>query len=225
MSFTIATALSRLTTQQRSPFVTTYGTMNAAQQLQRINEILEGFYDEGDWRGLHATVSLTSTSGIITLVAAYLRLDGLGISANNFVIPIKNMAYAYQVAGPGIQDWTKYGKTLAIDMGDVGGVRQYQLTGDTTANDALAFTGLARKRYVYATDTTPTVIPDSYSALEIGVRAFAAKDASANDLYKDLWAQALARLAGNAEEFEAPQSAGILQFDPCFTAARIPNIL
>ena len=141
-------------------------------------------------------------------------------------MPIKNLSYAYQSGGPGIQDWEQFGKTVALDLGDsVEGQRQYQITGDPDASDSLTFTGLARRRYIWISDTANVVIPDCYSALELGVRAKAAADANANDLSKDLWAQAFSELDNNADEFEAPQSSGILQLDPCFTAARIPNIL
>jgi hypothetical protein len=226
VSFTIANALARLSGSKFNMFLTQNGVMSNVQQLQRLNEVLEKFYDRGDWRGVHQNVSLTSVSGVITLTSSYLRLDGLGIPANNFVVPIKNMAFAYQVGGPMIQDWTNYGKTIAIDMGEnSSGLRQYQITGSATANDALTFSGLARRRFNWITDTSTVVVPDCFGALQTGVRAMAAEDENDIATAKELWSQAFAELDDNHEEFEAPQSSGILQLDPLFTAARIPNIL
>lgn len=213
--FTVSQALTRLTSGPRNLFITSQGTLSAGQQLQRVNEILEKFYDKGDWRGVHVPVALTSVLGIITLDAAYLRLDGLAIASCNFIVPIKNMSYGYQVGGPGLQDWTEYGNTVALDMGDnSSGLRQYQITGCPDANDVLALTGLARKRFTWITDTSTVVVPDCFGALRTAVLAMNAEDEQATEIASKLWADAFTELDNNHEEFEAPQSAGILQLDP-----------
>ncbi len=201
--FTVATALTRLAAGKFNLTLTPYGVMTAGQLLQRINEILEKFYDRGTWRGVTSTVSLTSTAGIITLAAAYLRLDGLGIPSLNAVVPIKPPGFQFSTGGPRPQDFNLYGNILALDMGDNGsGQRQYQLTGSTDALDSMTFSGLARKRFNYITDTATVVAPDCYGAINKAWRAMNAEDEQADSLAQSLWAQAFAELNGNMEEFE-----------------------
>ncbi|MDO6575610.1 hypothetical protein, partial [Staphylococcus pasteuri_A] len=73
---------------------------------------------------------------------------------------IKPLEYQFQPNGPGYFDVTEGCVGVAIDLGDnASGVRRYQLTGNTTDLDALTFSAVLRKRYVWATDTSTTVIP------------------------------------------------------------------
>lgn len=198
MSFTIATAITRITGGPKNAFL----GMSAAQELQRINEVLDRFYEFGSWRGLHDTVTLTTTGGILTLSTAYLRLDGLGIPARNAIIPIRSQQFQFSESGPRVQDFTTYPYGLALDQGDVSGARTYQITGDPTTLDALSFRGFARKRYTYATTTAPTVVPDCYAALFDGVLAYGWKDQGDNDRFDREFSSALQVLNSSLGEFE-----------------------
>ena len=222
VSFTVATAITRLTGGARNLFSTSWGTLSAGQQLQRINEVLAAFYEEGTWRGVHTTVSLTTTSGIITLDEAYLRLDALQVTTEGELarIDIRDQQYEFQPNGPGIDPLRGFCH-IAIDLGDhTNGRRRYRLTGASadadilTEVDALTFSGLARKRFVWITDTATVVTPDCYSALELGIRAMNAADEQANEVSKDLWAQAFAKLDAGLGEFEAGNELGCMQIDP-----------
>lgn len=199
MSFSVATAITRLTGSGRNAFPATFTSGN---QLQRINEVLERFYEMGSWRGLHDTISLTSTNGIIALSSAYQRLDGLSIPAQNTIISIKPMAWAFSSGGPGSQDWTQYSELIALDQGDVGGVRKYQVSGNAANNDTLTFSGLARKRFTWITNTADIVCPDSFQALKLGIEAFQMEDENAHEEARAKFAEALQILNGNLQEFE-----------------------
>lgn len=233
MSFSIATALSRLAAGRFNLFLTQNGVMSASQQLARYNQIMEEFWLRGTWPGLHTEISLTPASGVITLGASYLRLDGLS-SAENFTPPevgswfsidIKPMQFRWQPGGPRYFDAGNACAVVAIDQGDnASGQRVYQLTGDTTVLDARLYKGFARKRYVYATDTADKVIPDCYSALELGVRAFNARDEQ-SELADKLWAEALQALDDSTGQFNQGNEFGVLQTDPAIGMGCVPNLV
>lgn len=200
MPFSAATAITRLTSGPVNAFK---AGISSAQQLQCINEVLERFYEFGTWRGLHDTVTLTSSSGIITLSSAYQRLDGLGVPAINMSIPIKTQQWAFSTGGPKPQDWTLYGQAVALDLGDnASGQRQYQLSGNTTSNDALSYSGLCRKRFTWITNTATIVFPDTFQALRMGVLARGMEDEGANNEAEAMFNRTLAVLNGNLQEFE-----------------------
>lgn len=202
--FTVATAITRLTSGPTNIF----GDRNltSGQQLQRINEILEYFYDQGTWRGVQSLQTLTTSSGILTLASAYQRLDGLAVPVYGRKVPIKSMSWAFSANATPVQDWTLYSDLLAIDMGDnASGLRQYQLTGGITQLDALSFSGLCRKRFSYITDTATVVSPDCYDGLVNGVLAFQAKDQKDWDNFAKLGKLALDTLNGNLGEFEGDE--------------------
>lgn len=230
MSFTVATALSRLTAQQRNPFVTTYGTMSSAQQLARINEILDIWYCSDSWRGVRSVVTgLTSSGGVISLPATQLRADKrITITTDGHTgcyYEIKTLEWQFQNGGPGYFDVTK-GCCMgaAIDLGDTSGIRQYQLTGLSATLDTYAYAAVCRKRFNFITDTATVVVPDCYSALETSVRAMAAKDANANELAQSLWAQAFARLDSDLGQFEMGDDLGVFAIDPS-SALGCPNLV
>lgn len=233
MSFTIAQAISRIESGPRNLWITSQGTLTSGQKLQRINEVLSAWYEEGTWRGVCTTVSLTSTSGIITLAETYLRLDGLQVTTTGKIgrVDIKPQQFEFQPGGPGVDPERRF-VYVAIDLGDnASGVRRYRLTGtDADAEclaevDALTFSGLARKRYVWATDTTPIVTPDCYAALELAVRAMNAADEQANELSKDLWGQSYAKLDAGLGQFEQGNELGALQIEPTCVAGTRYNAL
>lgn len=218
--FSVATAITRLTSGGFNAFPASF---SAGNQLQRINETLEMFFDQGSWRGLHDTISLTSTSGIISLSSAYQRLDGLSVPAQNCPVPIRSMTWAFSPGGPGVQDWTLYSELIALDMGDnASGVRRYQVSGDATAADALTFSGLARKRFTWITSTADTVVPDCFRALKLGVEALRWKDEGDDARYQAAFAEALQALNGNLQEF-APDFRQV-NIQPCFAMGSIPNV-
>ncbi len=199
--FTFGTAIARLSNGPTSAFKP---GITADQKLQRLNEVLEEFFDLGTWRGVHAEIEMTTTLGVLTVPREYQRLDGLGIPSLNINLgQPKSQQWAYQRGGPGIQDWGLYGELVYIDMGDVNGTHQYQVTGSTVDLDALTFKGLARKRYVWQTDTGAECIPDSFQALSIGVRALGMRDEGANNPEaRAMMDEAISVLNGNLGEFE-----------------------
>lgn len=206
--FTVATAISRLTGSGHNAFPATF---DAGKQLQRVNEVLERFYEFGTWRGLHATVPLTTSGGILTLDAAYQRIDGLAVPAQAMDVPIRSMQWAFSTGGPGNRDWTTYLNLVAIDQGDVGGQRKYQLTGNPTAVDAMAFNGLARRRFAWITDTATVVVPDSFPALKCGVQAMQWEDEGDDGRYQAEFGKALQLLNGNLEEFQPDMKQIVIQ--------------
>ncbi len=231
--FTIATAFTRLSAGPHNLFVTAQGTMDATQKLSRYNAIMEEFWLKGSWPGLHKEISLTTTSGLMTLPAAYLRLDGLTYS-NAFTppehgswsnIPLQPMQFMWQPGGPQYFDANSSCAVFAIDQGDnSSGQREYQLTGDTTTLDAYTYKGFARKRYVYATSTSDTVIPDCYSALEWAFRSFQARDEN-SEWAAPYWASALQALDDSMGEFMEGNEYGVLQTDPIIGMGQVPNLI
>lgn len=223
MSFSVATAITRLDSGPTNCFK---AGLSAGQKLQRVNEVIDRFYEFGTWRGLHDTITVTSSaSNIITLSSSYVRLDALAEPAFCRDIPIKSQQWAFSTAGPGPMDWTKYCELVAIDMGDVSGVRQYRLTGTATANDARVLSGLARKRFTWITDTATIVPIDSFQALRLGVLALGQEDEGAHDNAKSIFAEALEVLNGNLVEFNAIQSWGVVQFDSMATMGSVANLV
>ncbi len=202
MPFTLAVAKSRLESGFPSSF--TAGATDA-QKIQRINEALDLFYEYGTWRGLRVIVPLTTTGGILTLASAYERLDGLGVASLNCIVPIQGQQYQFSPGALLPQDWTLSSELLALDQGDTAGVRSYQITGNTTSLDALAFTGEARRRFTWLSDTAAAIYPDSYSALVQGVQALNWRDAGDGERYAASLAEALRILNGDVREFN-PQN-------------------
>lgn len=222
MSFTIATAIDRLSNGPTNCFK---AGLSDPQKLQRTNEVLEKFYDKGTWRGVHQTIPLTSVGGIITLPPAYQRIDGLSVPSCGYLVKIKSNLYPFQENGPHNQDWTKYCPAIAIDKGDVAGSRQYQLTGDPAQLDTFAYVGLARIRYVWATDTSTIVVPDCYQALRMGVIALGQEDELASDQAAKKFSEALQELEGNLAEFNSDFSYGEVQIDSSFGMGEVGNLV
>ena len=221
VSFTIANAAARLTGSRFNLFLTQNGIASSVQQLQRINQVLENFWLKGTWPGLHTEATLTSSSGVITLDSAYLRLDGLAVS-EDFTAPdtgcwanvaIKPMQYRWQPGGPGYFDPTEACGVIAYDMGDVGGVRKYQLVGETAVLDTYEYRGFCRRRYTWATADSTVVMPDCYPALEYGVRAMNAEDEKSGD-QDALWAKAYQALDDSMGQFNQGNEYGVMQVDP-----------
>lgn len=218
--FTISTALSRLSGGVRNLFVTSQGTLSSGQQLQLVNEILEEWYKNDSWRGVREVVGTLATSGgILTLAAGYLRADKrFNVTTDGHegcFYEIKKLDYQSQPGGPGYFDVTKAGCLgVAIDLGDsTGGVRRYQLTGSTAALDALTFSAVLRKRYVYATDTATTVIPDCFPALELSVMARVALSEGDLTRSRELQQEAYALLDADLGQFEEGGDFGVMPID------------
>lgn len=193
--------------------------MSDAQQLQRINEILDRWYEAEDWRGVRSVEALTSSGGIISLGAGFLRADKrISITTagrEGEFFDIKPLDYQFQSGGPGYFDVTQGCIGIAIDLGDnASGVRRYQLTGNTESLDALTYSSVLRKRYVRATDTTPIVIPDCYTALELSVRARHMEDENAFDTARALWQDVWTMLDANLGQFEQGNEFGSMPIDP-----------
>ena len=232
MSFTIANAVARLTGSRFNLFLTQNGQMSNVQQLQRINEVLEQFWLKGTWPGLHTEATLTSSNGVITLDASYLRLDALTAS-EDFTAPdigcwtkvdIKPMQFRWQTGGPGYFDPTDVCGVVAFDMGDVGGLRKYQLTGEIATLDTYEYRGFARKRYVWATADSTIVTPDCYPALEMGIRAYNAMDEQADNA-DVLWAKAFQALDDSMGQFNQGNEYGVLQIDPGLSMSAVTNLV
>jgi len=232
VSFTIATAITRLTGSKFNLFLSQNGQFSNVQQLQRINQVLEQFWLKGSWPGLHTEATVTSSGGVITLGASYLRLDGLAAS-KDFTAPdtgcwtnidIKPMQYRWQPGGPGYFDPTDVCGVIAYDLGDVGGVRKYQLTGETATLDTYKYRGFARKRYVWATADSTVVTPDCYPALEMGVRAYNAEDEQADNV-DALWAKAFQALDDSMGQFNQGNEYGVLQIDPGLSMSAVSNLV
>lgn len=230
MSFTLATALIRLSGGSTPCFP---ASTTQPQQLQVVNECLERFFIQGEWRGLKqylgpeagAVGTISISNNILTLPAQYYRLDKLGNKQGGCPVDIKSQEWAFSSAGPGPTDWTMYPQLVAIDMGENASFqRQYFLTGDTTTVDALnKLAGLARLRYVWATVTTAPVIPDNYRALKLGVLSILREEAGDNDRAKDLFAQALAALASDLGETDPEDR--VVSFEPAFSGGQIRSIV
>ena len=222
MPFSFATAISRLTSGPTNAFK---AGLSSAQQLQRVNEVLDRFYELGTWAGVLTTISgLTTTAGVLSLPSSYIRLDGLSIPAKGEIIPIKSQEWAFSEAGPGMQDWTQYGELVAIDQGDTNGVRTYQLTGDPSKLDLLVLAGLARKRYTWVTDTATIIVPDSYQAIRLGVIALGWEDEGDNGRYQATMDRALGVLNGNYDQSESDTEHGVVAVEMATSMGQIRNL-
>lgn len=220
--FTYEDAMIRLEGGYRSAFMA--GT-ELCQKLQIINELLERFYNYGDWRGLHDQITLVPVGGVISLPLDYIRLDGLGEASSNQKFLIKSKAYPFQTNGVGVIDYTSVCAPVAIDQGDIAGVRKYLIAGNPTTNDTRTFTGLARRRYTWATDVKQVVYPDCFEALRRGIAAMNAESEGDNGRYNDLFQSALAMLDQNVNEFESETDIGPIQFEPMVSAGMVFNLL
>lgn len=222
--FTYATAISRLGSGQQSLWVTNYGTMSDAQKLQRLNEVMDRIYEEESWRGVREPVALTCSSGIITLSAAYLRLEKrIRVTTtghcNNW-LEVKGEEYRFQWNGPG-----NCYCGVAVDMGDdaTTGQRKYRLADPNNAEaitqaDALTYEGYARKRFVWVSDTATVVVPDCFAAIKLGVRAANCEDQGQFDKALGFWQQCFAILDSNLGEFVEGNDPGSVQITPPETA-------
>ncbi len=202
VSFTIAEAIARVDAQPEP--VWTPG-MSSAKKLQRINEVLEALWTFGTWDGLLADVAPTSSGGIITLDIAYRVLDLLTVPSLGGRVPIKNQQWKFGPEAAGVTDWTQYGYLLAFDLGETGsgGARRYQITGNAAYADALTYSGSAKKRYTWATNTATVVVPDCFQAVLTAVRAFHWKDVGDNDRFDREFQNALGILEKSLSAVDA----------------------
>jgi hypothetical protein len=115
MAFSYQDALNRISAE---PEPVWSSGMTVAQQLQRLNEVLERFWTEGTWDGLLIDASpFSSTDGVITLNPIYKTLDSL--VCNGAQVSIKAQNWKYSPSAPKVSDWTKYrGPLIAFDLGD-----------------------------------------------------------------------------------------------------------
>jgi hypothetical protein len=240
--FSIATALTRLAAGPRNLFLTQNGVMSPTQQLHRVNEIMETWYNSEDWRGVREIVELTTAAGtgIISLPAGYWRAEKrFTITSDEGCggwFEIKPLEYLYQPNGPGWFDVTKGCIGVAIDLGDdASGVRRYQLVDDPDTLDTYTFNAVLRKRWnwsieipgsvTWATATAVLVIPDCYPALEKSVRAMAAADEGDEELSNKYWADAYQDLDNNVGQFNKGNDLGVMQIDQAIGAGQIPNLV
>lgn len=176
--------------------------MTSVEHLNRVNEVLDRMYNDGTWRGVESVVNLTTTGGILTLSASYIRLNKLAIPAQNIDVPVRPMGFQFSPNGPMAQDFTLYGPTIALDQGETSGQRKYQITGDTATLDTITFRGWVAARFTYITDTSTVVVPDCFPALRIGVLALGKEDAGAISERNTLWSDCIRMLNGNLQEFQ-----------------------
>ncbi len=223
MSFTIADAISRIDAQPEIVFT---AGMSSGQKLQRINEVLESLWTFGTWDGLLADVVPVSSGGIITLNIAYRILDVLRVPSLGGRVPIKNQQWKFGPEAAGVADWNQYGWLLAFDLGDTGagGARRYQITGDPTYADSLTYSGSAKKRYTWATDTATVVVPDCFQAVLTAVRAFHWKDVGDNDRFDREFAGALHILEKSLNAVDAFADYGSISLAYETSGGSIPNL-
>jgi hypothetical protein len=228
VAFTIAEAITRIGNLEEPLW--TPGS-SSAQQLQSINQALDYLWLWGDFEGLVQDVpNLTSSGGIITLPAQYRFLVDLSIPAINCKVGIKTQQWKLSPSAPRVADWTCwYRSILAFDLGDAvtgdTSQRQYQVTGQPTFADAQTFFGQAKLRYIYATTTATTVLPDCFAALLEAVRAYhwiATGDKNAADAS---FAEALQILEANSVDVTATEDFGSMSFDPTTSGGSLLNIL
>lgn len=168
MPFTISQAITRIDGQ---PEPVWSNGMTSGQKLQRINEALEKLYILGTWDGLLEEISLSPVNGIITLDPSYYTIEALK-DDNGIDVSIKTQMWKYSKSAPIIDDWAKWhGAPMAFDKGDIAGSRTYEIAGDPSDVDAIVYKGMARKRYVWAVDTSTVVSPDCFEALLLSVRS------------------------------------------------------
>lgn len=231
--FTFTQAFARLAASQYSLILTQYGAMSAGQQLDLGNKILEEWYNNVEnWRGVRKEVTgMASSSGIITLAAAYLRAEQRFIVINADgdyigVFPIKDLDHKYQPNGTGYYDSDETCVGLAGDLGDnASGVRRYQLDGDPTVLDTYTYNAICRLRYVWATDANTTVVPDCYPAFEMSWRAQIARNEQAYDDAEALMMKAYQMLDANVGAFNQGNDRGVLPIDPMVGMGSVANLV
>ena len=224
MSFTYADAISRADGQME-PLWTPGAT--SQQKLDRLNDVLERFWNEGVWDGLSADLSMTSSSGVITLASGYRKLDALQVSTagSEQNVPIKSQLWKLTPSANYIGDWTKYGgPMLAFDKGDVSGLRTYQLTGAAAVADSYTYTGQAKLRYVRVIVTTTPVNPDCWPALLVGLRAWHWQDQGDNTRYQLEFADALRQLERDLCGVQDTEDLGTVSLEYSRSGGAIPNI-
>lgn len=225
MSFTYATAISRLDGQMEA--VWTPGA-TSQQKLDRVNDVLDRFWNEGDWEGLSADIVPVSSGGVITLAAAYKNLDVLQVSTagSERDIPIKSQLWKFTPSANFVGDWSNFsGPMFAFDKGETSGQRVYQLTGQASLADAYTYIGQAKRRYVRVTNDTMVVNPDCWPALLVGVRAWHWQDQGDNIRYQMEFADALRQLAKDLGNIQDSEDLGSVSIEPSRSGSAIPALI
>lgn len=153
MSFTLATAISRIDNLQQ-PIWTAGAT--ASQKLQACNQALDKMWTLGGWDGLLQEVTgLTSVSGILVLPSQYKILTGLRVCGNNGQlangygyggsprVSIKSQQWKFSPNANGT-DWGCYcgPPWIAFDLGDFTSVGTGLIVFDTGLNENVEITSI-----------------------------------------------------------------------------------
>jgi hypothetical protein len=188
--------------------------MSDGNQTTRLNEICARFLDAGKFTGTLDRVSMTTTSAILSLPAAYQTLERLW-AADYGEVPVRSKAFEFSRGGIGVvSDYTQVWPRIALDKGDTtGGIRQYQITGAN--NDTLTFIGLCKKRYVPVTQGTDMLVPATLSALTYALQARQWGDKGDGERQRQDWNDAIQQLRDNLGEYFGDEAmSGFLNVQP-----------
>lgn len=102
--------------------------------------------------------------------------------------------------------------------------RQYEIVGIPSYVDGLTFSGIAKRRYVYATDETATVSPDCFEGLLMGVRAFHWYDVGDTKRAEEEFQTAIGIFEADLGQVLQDEDMGRVTVEVEYSGGSIPNL-
>lgn len=102
--------------------------------------------------------------------------------------------------------------------------RQYEIPGPQAYIDSLTFKGMAKQRYIYATDLNANVAPDSFEGLLMGVRAYHSYATGDTERAGVEFSQALEIVERDLGQILQDEDMGRVTVEYEFSGGSIPNL-
>lgn len=163
--------------------------------ISRLNQVVERFHNNGQWKGMIAEEELTVASGVVSLPIGFQSL--LGIRIDGWPQEIVSQHYDFNTQGPGkFLDCAGSGG-LIVDLGDdaTTGRKKYRLNYE--APDEVI--GLMQRRFVLLANEDDDVVPSNIGALKNGLMALNYEDQNDLERAAAYWTQAMNLLNNETE--------------------------
>lgn len=162
--------------------------------LSRLNQVVERFHNNGQWKGMVVEDELTVTDGIVSLPAGFQSL--LGIRIDGWPQDLVTQYYEFNTTGPGKFIDCGSARGMVVDLGETSaGIKRYRL--NYVAPDEVV--GLMQRRFVLLENEDDVVIPNNIGALKKGLMALNYEDQNDLERSEEYWQGAMNLLNNETE--------------------------
>lgn len=188
--------------------------------LERLNLVRARLLSQGNWpdtlRILEISVTEDASTGysVVVLPAGYSTIlagtlkptDATNPWCGGIPLGVRNVFDWFNKAGMGYGSAPADFQELAPDGSNT---KRYRVP--TCYDGDYEYVVLAKVGYVALTQGSDTVTPNNVGAIKAGLQALLAEDADNRGLSRELWAEAMALLAEQAENETGPGASGVVE--------------